>query len=113
MDTSAYDKKIFANNLRHYLDINNKKAIDVSNYLGVSRSTVSSWMNAEKIPRMDKVERLSIWFGIQKSDLIEEKALRTPGVSPAKQMLLDATKDLSDEQVLKLLNIIEEAKKLF
>lgn len=113
MDTSTYDKKIFANNLKHYLAVNDKKAVDICEYLGVSKSTVSSWINADKIPRMDKVERLSIWLGIQKSDLIEEKPWDAPEISPAKQMLLDATKDLSDEQVLKLLNIIEEAKKLF
>lgn len=109
MPITVYDKKIFAKNLQRYLDINNKKAIDISRYLEVSKSTVSSWLNAEKMPRMDKIERLAQWFNIQKSDLIEE----TPStISSAKQKLLAVAEDLSDEQILKLLSIIEEVKKL-
>lgn len=35
-------------------------------------STLSDWVNGKKYPRIDKIELLANYFGIDKSDLIEE-----------------------------------------
>lgn len=67
------NKSIFAQNLKKYMAINGKTRREVSQALGVSYYTFSDWVNGKKYPRMDKVEMLSNYFGIQKSDLIEEK----------------------------------------
>lgn len=67
-------KEVFARNLRKYLEANNKQPVDIVNDLGVPFSTVSNWINGVKLPRMGKVELLAEYFGIQKSDLLEEKA---------------------------------------
>lgn len=67
------NKSIFARNLKKYMDINGKSRKEVSQALGVSYYTFSDWANGKKYPRMDKVEMLANYFGIQKSDLIEEK----------------------------------------
>ena len=45
----------------------------MANALGISYFTITSWVNGTKYPRMDKVEMLADYFGILKSDLIEEK----------------------------------------
>lgn len=68
-----YNKKIFAENLNYYMSINNKTPADLIKLLNVSKSTVSSWRNGEKTPRMDKIEILAKYFNCLKSDLIEEK----------------------------------------
>lgn len=67
-------RDIFASNLNYYMDKNNVKQIDLVNKFHMSKSTVSSWCNGVKIPRMDKIERLAEYFGVSKSDLIEKKA---------------------------------------
>ena len=67
------NKNIFAYNLRRYMEINNKSRRDVSEAIGVSYYTFTDWVTGKKYPRMDKVEKLANYFGIQKSDLIEEK----------------------------------------
>lgn len=67
------NKNIFADNLRRYMEEAGKTRRDICNALGISYFTVSSWVNGTKYPRMDKVEMLAQYFGIQKSDLIEEK----------------------------------------
>jgi repressor LexA len=67
------NKNIFANNLRRYMEINGKSRRDVSEAIGVSYYTFTDWVNGKKYPRMDKVEKLAAYFGILKSDLIEEK----------------------------------------
>lgn len=67
------NKNIFASNLKHYMYINQKTRKDVSEAIGVSYYTFSDWVNGKKYPRMDKVELLAEYFGILKSDLIEDK----------------------------------------
>lgn len=70
-------KKIFAKNLRNYMQINGKKQVDLINDLIYSSSTVSNWCTGQKIPRMDKIEQLAKYLGINKSDLIEEHPIES------------------------------------
>lgn len=67
------NKHIFASNLKRYMKANNKTRKDVCEDLGFSYYTFSDWVNGKKYPRMDKVEMLAEYFGILKSDLIEDK----------------------------------------
>ena len=67
------NKNIFASNLKRYMEMNNKSRRDVSDAIGVSYYTFTDWVKGKKYPRMDKVEKLATYFGILKSDLIEEK----------------------------------------
>src|SRR5699024_6313467 len=41
--------------------------------LGVSYSTLSDWVNAKTYPRIDKIEMMANYFGVSKSDLVEDK----------------------------------------
>ena len=66
------NKKIFSINLRRLMEQKGVSRQDLSNVLGVSYFTISDWVNGKKYPRMDKVEMLATYFGILKSDLIEE-----------------------------------------
>ena len=67
------NKSIFAANLRRYMALKDKTRKEVSEAIGVSYFTFCDWVNGKKYPRMDKVEMLANYFGILKSDLIEEK----------------------------------------
>ena len=77
------NKNIFAANLRKHMEANGKSRSDISEALNVSYFTVSDWVNGKKYPRMDKVELLANFFGIQKSDLIEDKQKTPPEKTPA------------------------------
>jgi transcriptional regulator with XRE-family HTH domain len=66
-------KQIFSRNLKYYMDLNQKEQIDLINDLGFNKSSVSTWCNGTRLPRMDKVDALAKYFGISRSDLIEEK----------------------------------------
>lgn len=66
-------KQVFTNNLIYQMKKNKVNQQDIANYLKVAKSTVSSWCNAQKIPRMDKIELLANYFGVLKSDLLENK----------------------------------------
>lgn len=66
-------KKIFSQNLRYYMSLNDKTQIDLINDLKLNKSAVSTWCNGTRLPRMDKVDLLANYFGIRRSDLIEER----------------------------------------
>lgn len=75
MGTSKTDNKaVFAANLKRYMELHGKTRNDVCKALGVSYYTFTDWVNAKKYPRMDKVEKLANYFGVLKSDLIEDKS---------------------------------------
>lgn len=64
---------IFSKNLNYYLSLSKKSQAEVAKKLGISVSTFSSWCTGQRMPRMDKIQMLANYFGIEKSDLIEEK----------------------------------------
>lgn len=66
-------KKIFSENLRYYMSLNDKTQIDLINDLNLNKSAVSTWCNGSRLPRMDKVDLLAKYFNINRSDLIEER----------------------------------------
>ena len=71
--SSIGNKEIFARNLKYYLGLTGKTQKEIADYLQVNPSSVNDWVKAKKYPRIDKIELLSIYFGILKSDLIEDK----------------------------------------
>lgn len=71
--SSLGNKEIFARNLQYYIDRSGKDRREIVDALGFPYSTFTEWLNARKYPRIDKIEILADYFGILKSDLIEEK----------------------------------------
>lgn len=70
---SDEQKNIFSNNLKYYMSINDVSQIEVANKIGVSPQTFNTWVQGIALPRMGKVQMLADYFGIRKSDLIEER----------------------------------------
>lgn len=70
---TVWSKEVFAKNLKRYMDAAGKNQKEMAVIAGVSEPTFSDWINAKKYPRIDKIERLAAYFGILKSDLIEDK----------------------------------------
>lgn len=66
-------RKAFSTNLRYYMNRNGLNQADISRLLGVSESAVGKWMKMKSTPRMGIVEKLADYFGINKSDLLENK----------------------------------------
>lgn len=69
------NKEIMAANLQYYMDVHGKTRSDLSKDLGFAYSTLSEWLTGIKYPRIDKIEMLANYFGLQKSDLIEERTV--------------------------------------
>ena len=67
------NKEILAKNLSHHVKRSGKTQKELSAIVGVAPSTFNDWMKGKKYPRIEKIEILAEFFGIMKSDLIEEK----------------------------------------
>ena len=67
------NKEIMSRNIKKYLSERGVKAIDVCRALGIKQNTFSDWENGKTYPRIDKIEMLANYFGVNKSDLVEEK----------------------------------------
>ncbi len=67
------NKKALAHNLRQLMDERKVSAKELSKTLGFPYTTLLSWLKADNYPRIDKIEDMARYFGVMKSDLIEEK----------------------------------------
>ena len=65
------NKKIMAENIMYYMDINGKTRIDLCKDLNLKYTTVTGWVTGEKYPRIDSIEKMANYFGISKGDLVE------------------------------------------
>lgn len=72
------NKEVFARNLTMYLHRSGKSQREMAEIVGVSSSTFNDWANGRKYPRIDKIEFMANFFGIKKSDLIEEHKENSP-----------------------------------
>ena len=70
---SLGNKAIMAENLKYYMEKTGKERKELAAIWGFPYSTVSEWLTGRKYPRIDRIEIMADYFGIQKSDLIEER----------------------------------------
>lgn len=108
------NRNVFAENLQYYMKERGVTRKDISEALDISYFTVTSWVNGKKYPRMDKVERLADYFGILKSDLIEEmmieekeKPANDDGLTESQRELIAFARTLSEEQAGKVLQLMK------
>ena len=90
--SSIGNKEVFAKNLAIYLQRSGKSQREMADIMGVSSSTFNEWMKAKKYPRIDKIEFMANYFGINKSDLIEETVNKK--ISPDELALTEGEKAL-------------------
>ncbi|MHC3563612.1 XRE family transcriptional regulator [Streptococcus suis] len=107
------NKSIFSKNLKYYMD---KKGVDrnqLCSDLDLKYTTVRDWIKGITYPRIGKIELLANYFGINKSDLIEEKStipsssIPLPNFDPRKTILLSNYDKLNDTRKNKLLTTSE------
>lgn len=69
---SLGNKEIMAKNIKKYMDLKGVNQTEMCNALGFKFMTLSDWLHAKTYPRIDKIEMMANYFGISKSDLVED-----------------------------------------
>lgn len=67
------NKETMSKNLKYYIERSGKDRKTLAEIWGFPYSTVTDWINGKKYPRIDRIEVMADYFGILKSDLIEER----------------------------------------
>lgn len=106
---TAWSKETFAKNLRYYLALSGKSQKELAQIIGVSAPTMNEWCKGKKTPRMDKVQKLANYFGIQNSDLIEDKSkqLAESELSERKKEFIKRVSEMTDSQLDRLEQILD------
>ena len=109
------NKNIFATNLNALMMKHRKSRKDLSDDLGISYFTITAWAKGTKYPRMDKVEMLANYFGVLKSDLIEDKIDENspdePKLTEGEEMLLDLFRQIPEDAQKMYLEVLRASLK--
>lgn len=88
---AEWSKDVFAKNLKYYMERSGKNQKEMASVVGVSAPTFNEWLKGKKFPRIDKIEKLAQYFGILKSDLIENKSEEHRTMQQKNSTLADLT----------------------
>lgn len=97
------NKKIMGDNILYYLSVRDVSRKDFAKAIGVPYSSVTEWINGRAYPRIDRIEKMAKYFGIEKADLVEK---RNPGLDYDVRRLIELVKNLSPAQRKTVLAII-------
>ena len=73
MSSNLGNKQIMAKNIQYYMNQRGKTRQEMCDALGVKYTTFTDWVKGNAYPRIDKIELMANYFGISKSDLVEER----------------------------------------
>ena len=114
------NKEIMALNIKRFMTMKGVDRNTVCAALGIKYTTLTDWINAKTYPRIDKMEKLANYFGVDKSDLVEPEGLRhyrnqlvhnrAEYARVNEGILLDASKDLTDEELESVINIVNQLR---
>lgn len=83
-------KIIMAENIKLHMKRKDVTIQRLCDDLGFKYTTVRDWVNGITYPRMPKVEAMADYFGILKSDLIEERTPERDGLIKKSSVIADA-----------------------
>lgn len=111
---AIWSKEVFAKNLNYHMERKGINQKELAEIVGVSAPTVNEWLKAKKYPRIDKIEILANYFGILKSDLIEEKSEEHLEMQKENNTITDVvlrmTNDSDFFDLIKTLNDLDSEK---
>lgn len=67
------NKETMSKNIRLQMDLHEVSRKELCDAIGVKYTTLTDWINGNTYPRIDKIELMANYFGISKSDLIEDR----------------------------------------
>lgn len=81
------NKETMSFNLKRLLDSKRMNPHQFADTMGFKYTTVMNWIKANSYPRIDKIELMARYFGVDKSDLVEEYNPIKEKQSTTKQIL--------------------------
>ena len=106
------NKHVMSMNLKRLMAEKNVSAKELSQRLDFPYTTLLSWLKADNYPRIDKIEAMANYFGVQKSDLIEEKLTdeQKAGNEALAGIVVRLRMDAGFRQIVETLNTLDAEK---
>ena len=110
-------------NLKALRKQHNLSQQEMAKIAGVTDKAISTWESGTRIPRMGAIQKMADYFGLQKSDIIEDNsrilsgdvsmwthAPGTEGNESDTQLLQNAKRDLSPEDYRMVIALIKRLR---
>lgn len=119
-------RKIFMENLNKYMELSGRTQADLARRLHVSTATTAKWCTGQTMPRIDKIQAIANWLGVEKSDLLEKHSGSDESYyinrdardlaeflhkNPDYKVLFDATRKVKPEDIEFVRQMIERMTK--
>ena len=101
------NKETMSFNLKRLLDSKRMNPHQFADTMGFKYTTVMNWIKANSYPRIDKIELMARYFGVDKSDLVEEYNPIKEKQSTTKQILDRVFAKLESERQEKVVSYAE------
>lgn len=106
------NKETMSKNLKYYIERSGKDRKTLAEIWGFPYSTVTDWINGNKYPRIDRIEVMADYFGILKSDLIEERTEEHRQMQKKNDALTDIILEMrTDDDFLSIVEAIYKMDK--
>ena len=105
------NRELFQRNLRRLLDLTGKTQKEVALAIGATTGNFSDWLKGRTFPRIEKLQALADYFGIQVSELIEDVNVRAESVSDQDQKVLDLFHKIPKEKRAEAIALCESVLK--
>lgn len=116
------NKKIMGENIQRNIDRLGMTRRSFAKTIGVPYTSLTEWVNGRAYPRIDKIELMAHFFGIQKSELVEDpnddrtdklsaEIVRKISSDPYYKILLDAASDSMPGRYLLAAEMLQRIKK--
>lgn len=124
------NREVMGMNIQRHLNRMGITRKDFAKAIGVPYSSLNDWINGKSYPRIDKIEAMARYFGVQKSDLVEDSSIvplsghsdayylnhETAEIAqkvfddPNYRILFDAAKDAKPEDLLMAAEMLRRFK---
>ena len=107
------NKAVMSRNLRRLMAERRISAKELSRRLDFPYTTLLSWLKGDNYPRIDKIEAMAEFFGVLKSELIEEQIpeeIKEPamydGLSENQKKLIEFAQSVPEDKAEMVLRVI-------
>ena len=103
------NKEIMAENIKKYMEMKGVTNQQLCDALNFKYTTFMDWIKGVTYPRIGKIEAMADYFGILKSDLIEEKTKEHREMQQKNSVLADLTIRMrTDQNFFSLIEVLDK-----
>ena len=105
-------KKVVARNLRNIMWQHQKTQAEVARDLKINKATLSAWMNGTRTPKIENIDMLCKYFGVDRSAIMEPDGIkRTAPISEEQAELIQLALSSDSETVHIVLDLLRRLTK--